>query len=248
MSRNVPLDHEFNKEKFAELLKKAQGSRQQNTFAGDIGMSKTYLNSYLGAKNDRPLTPSTIKKIAAASENGVSYEDLLEAAGYNSSKYTFVMQSEKEISNRVDAENDRIEARNSAITGTITKALAVKGYKWSGKNIEDYQFDFAITLYDMPVEVWYFIYIGKTVPIPLRQNSTQLQSYGLQLLKMLKAGEKISFVTDNEEDYKQLQKQELPASMIHASSILIDIDSLTVRKENFIRTACEYSNMIPRLI
>ena len=56
MSRAVPLDHAFDKVKFAELLKRAQGDRQQNTFADDIGMSKTYLNSYLGAKNDKPLT------------------------------------------------------------------------------------------------------------------------------------------------------------------------------------------------
>ena len=45
MSRAVPLDHAFDKVKFAELLKRAQGDRQQNTFADDIGMSKTYLNS-----------------------------------------------------------------------------------------------------------------------------------------------------------------------------------------------------------
>jgi len=248
MSRAVPLDHAFDKVKFAELLKRAQGDRQQNTFADDIGMSKTYLNSYLGAKNDKPLTPSTIKKIAAASDNRVSYAELLEASGYNPDKYSKgFIKSYEEIKNSYDAQHDKIEARINSITGTITTALANKGYKWSGKNIEDNQFDFAITLYDMPINAWYFIYIGKT-PLLLREHSTQLHSYGLQLLKMMKPGEKISFVTDNEDDYKQLQKQELPASQIYASSILVDTDNLSVRKENFIKTACEYSKKIPSLL
>ena len=87
MSRAVPLDHDFNKELFAELLKKAQGDRQQNTFAEDIGMSKTYLNAYLGGKKDKPLTPSTIRRIAEASGNRVSYEELLCASGYAPEKH-----------------------------------------------------------------------------------------------------------------------------------------------------------------
>ena len=47
MSRPAPLDHDFNKEKFADLLVSARGNNTQAKFADTIPMSPTYLSSYI---------------------------------------------------------------------------------------------------------------------------------------------------------------------------------------------------------
>ena len=250
MSRAVPLDHPFDRNKFAELLKQAQGDRPQNRFAEDIGMSKTYLNSYLGAKADKPLTPSTIRKIATVSQNGVTYDDLLNASGYNPEKQRLPridIKSIVDMEHDVDKEFDNLVARENSFLGIITTALANKGYKWSGKALKADTFNIAVNLFDLDIDSWYFIFLGESTKSS-RVNYSTLYSYGIQLLVSLKPHDKVSFVTDKEEDYERLLKQELPVSLIYASAILIDTDNLAIRKEHFIKTACEYSKKIPTLL
>lgn len=72
---------EFNKEKFAELLKKAQGNRTMNEFARQAGVSNSYISNLMRCKKENAPEGKTIKKIADAAHNEVTYAELLEAAG-----------------------------------------------------------------------------------------------------------------------------------------------------------------------
>ncbi|WP_096201929.1 hypothetical protein [Bacillus sp. FJAT-45350] len=72
----------FNKELFAELLKKAQGKRSLNNYARQSGVTSAHISRLLRCLLDTAPNPSTIKKLANAAQNDISYTDLMEAAGY----------------------------------------------------------------------------------------------------------------------------------------------------------------------
>ena len=86
MRRKELTDYPFNKEMFREVIIKARGDRSQATFCEECGLSYAYMNRYANAKNEDAPTISTLKKIALATR-AVSYEELLNAAGYNAEKY-----------------------------------------------------------------------------------------------------------------------------------------------------------------
>lgn len=87
MSRNVKTDHEFNKELFAELLVKAIHADTLCSFAERANISKGLLSLYVNKKRETPPEPRSIQRIAEVTRQ-VSLEELLEAAGYDSSKHS----------------------------------------------------------------------------------------------------------------------------------------------------------------
>ena len=72
----------FDKNSFALLLKTAMGSRSINKYAGDSGVTSAHISRLLREKIDTPPNPDTIKKLAEAASNNVSYEELMVAAGH----------------------------------------------------------------------------------------------------------------------------------------------------------------------
>ncbi|MGE5380034.1 MAG: LexA family protein [Methylocystaceae bacterium] len=73
---------EFNRELFARLLEKAQGSRSINAYAREVGLTGAHISRLLRCMLNTPPTPQTIAKLAAGAANGVSYQDFMQAAGY----------------------------------------------------------------------------------------------------------------------------------------------------------------------
>ena len=119
MSRTIPLDHEFDKHLFATLLKKAQGNRMQKHFAEDMGMSKSYLSSYIREKHDHPFTPYTLRRIYEVAHNNVSFEELLEASGYDSSKWLNRMKYKKKLKYPINTYNPSTVANRDMIEKQI---------------------------------------------------------------------------------------------------------------------------------
>lgn len=72
----------FDKEKFAELLDKAKGSRSINKYAEEADISAAHISRFLRRMIDTPPTPETISKLSSKAYNDVSYRDFMEAAGY----------------------------------------------------------------------------------------------------------------------------------------------------------------------
>ena len=68
--------------KLIELIKMAQGDRSLNTFARECGISKSNLSRILNNKNAYPPKPDTLQKIALHSQNNITYNSLMFAAGY----------------------------------------------------------------------------------------------------------------------------------------------------------------------
>lgn len=72
----------FNKDKFSELLIRAMGNRNMSEYALHAGISLTYLSELIKKQRNNPPMPPTIKKLAAKAYNGVTYEELMVAAGH----------------------------------------------------------------------------------------------------------------------------------------------------------------------
>lgn len=72
----------FDKSRFAHLLKMAQGSRSINKYASDSGVTAAHISRLLREKIDTPPNPDTIKKLAEAAGNNVTYDELMVAAGH----------------------------------------------------------------------------------------------------------------------------------------------------------------------
>ncbi|WP_171804985.1 helix-turn-helix domain-containing protein [Mahella australiensis] len=73
---------EFDKEKFAELLNTAKGNRSIRKYADDSGISPAHISRLLRKITKVSPEPDTIRKLAEAAYNNVTYEDFMIAAGY----------------------------------------------------------------------------------------------------------------------------------------------------------------------
>lgn len=72
----------FDKSIFSNLLVKARGNRNNKEYAEDCEVSRTYISGYINKSIDNPPKPEILKKLAEKSENNVTYDDLMIAAGY----------------------------------------------------------------------------------------------------------------------------------------------------------------------
>jgi transcriptional regulator with XRE-family HTH domain len=73
---------EFNKGKFAFLLKEATGERSLNEYAKDCGVSVTYISRLVRSLVDKAPGVEVIKKFAAKASNNITYINLMTAAGH----------------------------------------------------------------------------------------------------------------------------------------------------------------------
>ena len=237
MSKAVKTDHEFIIEKYAELLAKAQGGRTQTKFANDCGLSVAYICKHLNKRIDKAPIPSTLKKIAAVAANGVTYEELLDAAGYDASKYTQSGLSDAPLRTRA------LEFEKLA-TGTITDALSKTNLKWHvvgrrGRNMSPY--DLEVEIDNNRLTHWYFNFLTSVPDTLSDMRNNQLQRlyayYGRLVLMPAGIITKYSFVTDSIELFNTIKGNPPTALAIYVSIILIDVSSLSIIKEEYIRTA-----------
>lgn len=72
----------FDKNRFAALINQAIGERSLNEYARQTGVSAAHISRLARALLDTPPNPQTIKKLADFAVNNISYNDLMNAAGY----------------------------------------------------------------------------------------------------------------------------------------------------------------------
>lgn len=235
MSKAVKADHEFSVDKYADLLAKAQGERSQTDFAKDCGLSVAYICKHLNRRIDKAPIPSTLKKIAACAANGVTYADLLDAAGYNPVQYT-------SISNRYDPVRNH-EFEKLAVAA-ITSRLSETDIKWYINGKPEKNFDMVIELNGNKISRWYFNFISnpafQLASLPELKNNFFERIYGYYGRFVLSSADtysKYSFVTASA-DVFDLIKSRIPKILAaYVSVILIDMTSISVIKEEEIPSA-----------
>lgn len=239
MSKAVKLDHEFDIDKYTELLIKAQGGRSQTEFANDCGLSVAYICKYINKKFDKAPIPSTIKKIAACAAGGVSYSELLEAAGYDSSKF-----STDELSETPSAVIMEFEKLAMA---TITSALSHTEFEWSSlQRHSDINYDFAISITGGTISNWVFEFIHESaIMIPTKALPNRVISYyGKLAIENHEPRTKFSFITDSEDTFNNLKTFNPYMLSMYVSVILIDINSMSIIKEEYLNSSLNlHTNM-----
>lgn len=233
MSKAVKLDHEFDIDKFTELLISAQGGRSQTKFANDCNLSVAYMCKILNKKFDKAPTPATIEKIAANAANDVTLEDLLNAAGYDPLKYSGL----NPIS---PAEKDEFKKRAMA---TITFSLSKCKFAWSTATESDESMcDLCINIKNENISKWYFgfIYDASFFSSKLSETDLAKQLYMYYIAILMTYNDtncKYSFVTNSQTAFKKLKNFNPHMLAMYVSIILIDTTTLAVIEEENLKTA-----------
>lgn len=82
------MDDKF--DNLIKLIKKAQGNRSLNQFALHCNISSAHLSRVYNGKFVNPPSPDFLKSIATKAYNEVTYEDLMQAAGYLDEDYKII--------------------------------------------------------------------------------------------------------------------------------------------------------------
>ena len=214
MKRKELADYPFDKEKFGKELNKAFGARSQTDFCRDAGLSFSYVNRYVNLKTDTTPTLGTIKKIAVAAE-GVTYEELLLAAGYDPKKY------EHDLPRKPQKKDFLHPVWKSVANSDMDWRIEADGYR------DDAPFE--IIIEKSEVKKWYFIPVEK-------EDVTREEIQSLLLSRGEFTSEsKISFVTDDWKTYEKLKTFEFPILSLYISVVKVIGDA--VETEEAIKTS-----------
>ena len=99
----------FNKEKLSELLSMAIGkpTRSLNQYARNCGVDSAYISRFINMQKINPPSPGVLKRLSKHAHNGVTYDDLMEAAGHIESEPNTTKSTEKQ--EIVSPQNDRLD-------------------------------------------------------------------------------------------------------------------------------------------
>lgn len=118
----------FNPTLLSYLVKKAQGDRKLTAFAKICGVSAGNLSKIISQKDNQAPKPETLQKIANHALNGVTYNDLVMAAGYNFDTSTgdenmMVLEKIKQIRDFMINSPEKIIDDNGPMSSTAIKVL-----------------------------------------------------------------------------------------------------------------------------
>ena len=219
MRRNVDPDYEFDKDRFAEVLKAAIGDRTYSAFGKEADISFGYISKYINKKCDVSPTVQTLKKMAKVAK--VTYAELLEAAGYDSNKY-----EEDDISATM-VNNDW------SPMNTLLPTLCRTGFKWQFVSDGTAGAPLSAKIEGAPFDAWYFIPVTK-------DNVTKediLGILGSKEAEVISPESKVTFLTASKEVYNQMKDIELSLISLRVSVSLVNsIDGL-ICEEQYLKTA-----------
>lgn len=221
MRRNVDPDYEFDKDRFAEVLKAAIGDRSYSAFGKEADISFGYISKYINKKCDVSPTVQTLKKMAKVAK--VTYAELLEAAGYDSNKYEEDDVSATMINNDWSPMN------------TLLPTLCRTGFKWQFVSDGTAGAPLSALIEDAPFESWYFI--------PVTKDSVTKEDIlgilGSKEAEVISSNSKVTFLTANENVYNQMKDIELNLISLRISVALVNKNDGLIKDERYLKTAVE---------
>lgn len=231
MRRNIEPDFEFEKEKYAEVLKRAIGDRTIAAFVKEADSSAGYISKYLNLKCDVAPTIATIKKIASATKM-VSYEELLQAAGYDSSKY---INEEEELLLSGSAEPGKFMSFFNSVFTAVTRT----DLNWRFSSADNYgRNPFSVQIEGAPFKEWYFIPVHKQ---DVTKSDIVSALSGTEHFS-IDPGNKVSFLTSSEDIYKNLRDMELGLLSLYISVVFVNATSGDIKEEVYMKTATDLSD------
>ena len=221
MRRNVDPDYEFDKDRFAEVLKAAIGDRSYSAFGKEADISFGYISKYINKKCDVSPTVQTLKKMAKVAK--VTYAELLEAAGYDSNKY-----EEDDIS--ATMVNSEWSPMN-----TLLPTLCRTGFKWQFVSDGTAGAPLSALIEDAPFERWYFIPVTKETVT----KEDILAILGSKEAEVISSDSKVTFLTANENVYNQMKDIELNLISLRISVALVNKNDGLIGEETYLKTSAK---------
>lgn len=218
----------FDQDAFITLLKTAIGHRTQKEFASEASISIGHLSRMLKKHYDTAPTPRSLQLIAAAADNGVTYEDLAKACGY-------ILPSPI---------NPGIYASDfKHAQATILTALSATKIPWS--NTPDIKGELCIALTDGIIKKWHFLFLNtltkEHIPLQIALICKDL------LYRQADGADKYSLVTESGVFYQTISNRPLRNLNLNLSVILVDSQSLELRSEQWISQTIASDNSIKQL-
>ncbi len=251
----------FNRKLFSELIQRAKGKRTLTKYADDTKTSIAHISRMINEKLESPPSPETIKKLVPVEINGVTYKDLMMAAGHINQISFFEeldIKADSDLkdnpetdnsSNAVNCYSQVIEERRkfkSLCMSTILFTLSCNNLSWSIPNGYDktkpymHTNDFSLEIQDTYITAWTFElkYLSSSIknesnPYGISPRYV-IDTWGKLAFNTIPMNSKYTIVTDSEDLYNSFFKYAPKNLDINISIMLINTDELRVLREEYV--------------
>lgn len=236
----------FNKTEFAQLLERSKGDRSINQYANETTVSAAHISRFLRELIEAPPTPETISKLVLKAYNGVTYRDMMVAAGYltehtnNDVEFNIdhIIPDSLINDSPMNLRNE-IEILEKKFLQIILGDLYKKSYMWSPA-----QFDNSTNFPDMLLNIHqdgYKRWFLEFKPTPNDRNfMSTMQTFhilGRITITELYPTDKFTIVVNSEKAYDSFFKRPPLSLRANLYVMLIDLDKGEVIKEEQL---CKY--------
>lgn len=249
------INSSFNKKLFSELLIKVKGTRTLTRFAEDTSISIAHISRIINQRLDSPPSPETIKKFVGVEKNGVTYKDLMMAAGHLEERITLknididetpdpmegITENNQVACNSIDEHHRKYK---SLCMSTLLFTLSCNGHTWKithGSDIVKPEInEFSLEVDEDFMQPWHFQlkYLSPSIlensNYPYIFETNALYTWGQLAIKEADKHSKYSIVTDYEELYNTYLRLAPKNLDLTISLILVNPMELQVLKEDYI--------------
>ena len=207
---------------FAILLKKAKGDRSINKYANIIGVSAAHISRLLRNLVKSPPAPDTINKLAGGALNGVTYSELMVAAGHIDDK-----------TEELSIENKRIQTKENEkkFFQVILSDLYTRDFEWSLNKTSNGPADLMIEISNGEYSKWY-IQIK-----PFVTSRTIYNVYGQIASIELTSDIKVSIAVGSKNEFDLFINTPPRSLRANLYVMLVDLNSGRIMKEEKL---CQY--------
>lgn len=207
---------------FAILLEKAKGDRTINQYANTINISAAHISRLLRKLVKSPPSPDTISKFASDAYNGVTYSELMLAAGHIDDK-TEDISTEKIQTQTVESEKNFFQV--------ILSDLYTRDFEWSLNKTINGPADLMLEITNWEYSKWYIQIKPYVTP------RTIYNIYGQIACIDLTPVTKISVVVGSKNEFDLFFSNPPKSLRANLYVMLIDLSSKKITKEEKL---CQY--------
>ncbi|MCB2295771.1 hypothetical protein LGK95_20050 [Clostridium algoriphilum] len=216
-------DHsDFDLYTFAILLDKAKGKRSINHYANTIEVSAAHISRLLRMLVKSPPAPETIKKMAKGAYNGVTYSELMSAAGHIDDK-TEELFTENKRTQIIESEKKFFQV--------ILSDLYTRDFEWSLNKTTNGPADLMLEITNWEYSKWY-IEIK-----PCVTSRTIYNVYGQIASIELTSDIKVTIAIGSKNEFDLFIKNPPKSLKANLYLMLVDINSGKIKKEEKL---CQY--------
>ncbi|MCB2358654.1 hypothetical protein [Clostridium estertheticum] len=201
---------------FAILLEKAKGDRSINQYANTINISAAHISRLLRKLVKSPPSPDTISKFASGACNGVTYNDLMLAAGHIDDK-TEGISTEKKQTQTIEKEKNFFKI--------ILSDLYTRDFEWSLNKTINGPTDLMLEITNWEYDTWYILIK------PFITSKTIYNIYGQIACIDLTPVTKISVAVGSENEFNLFFSNPPKSLKSNLYIMLIDLNNGNIMKE-----------------